>query len=266
VALSPDGERVAVSRSSESDPNDIWLLEPGAQSTRVTVDPASDMNPVWSPDGRQVAFSSNRTGKMQLYKRDFARRDDEQLTDTFSYKWAADWSRDERYILYIDQSSLMNLWALPLKGDRRPVAVVQTSFRVPMGKFSPDGKWVAFVSDQSGEGQVYVQAFPSGEHRHPVSNTGGGWPVWSGDGKELFYRRLADTNDTIMAVSIKVGSDGINPGPPRELFSARFSCRTTYCYDVTRDGQRFLISEPVSTTAELNPLTVALNWQSRLKP
>jgi serine/threonine protein kinase len=267
VALSREGERIAVARSSASDPNDIWLLEPGrAQSTRVTFDPASDMNPVWSPDGRQVAFSSNRTGTMQLYKKDSARRDDEQLTDTLSYKWAVDWRRDGRYILYVDQTSLMNLWALPLQGDRRPVAVVQTPFRVPMGKFSPDGNWVAFVSDQSGEGQVYVQAFPSGEHRHPVSNTGGGWPVWSGDGKELFYRRFADTNDTIMAVSIKVGSDGIDPGPPKELFSARFSCRATFCYDVTADGHRFLISEPTEPKAELNPLTVALNWQGRLKP
>jgi Tol biopolymer transport system component len=266
VALSPDGESVAVSRSSASDPNDIWLLDLSRdRSTRATLDPAADQNPVWSPDGREIAFSSNRTGTVQLYRKSAAGGDDKQLTDTASYKWAADWSRDGRYLLYIDARPTMNLWALPLQGDRHPVAVVQTPFRVPMGKFSPDGKWVAFVSNESGEDQVYVQAFLSGEHK-PVSNTGGAWPIWSGDGKELFYRRGASTNDTIMAVSMKSGTGGIDVGTPRELFSARFSCRNSYCYDVTRDGLHFLISEPVETTTGLIPLTVALNWQGRLKP
>src|SRR3974390_2488658 len=114
-----------------------------------------------------------------------------------------------------------------------------------------------------GSGPVYVQAFPSGEHRRQVSDSGGGGAGWRGDGRELFYRRFGNINDTIMAVSIKAGSDGITPGTPRELFSARFSCRSTYCYDVAPDGQRFLISEPVERTAELFPLTVALNWQRR---
>jgi Tol biopolymer transport system component len=268
LALSPNGERVAVVRSSGSDPNDIWLLDLNRdRSTRVTFDPAQDINPVWSPDGRQIAFSSSRTGTFQLYINDAVGGHDEQLTDTSSSKYAADWSRDGRYILYADRVSTMNLWALPLQGDRHPIAVVQTPFRVETGKFSPDGKWVAFVSNESGENQVYVQAFPSGKDRQRVSNNGGGLPRWRGDGKELYYRRLlSDTNGEIMAVPIKARSDGLDVGTPRKLFSTRFLGNGSAFFDVTPNGQRFLISELAVTTGGLNPLTVALNWQGRQKP
>ena len=161
--LSPDGKRVALGRYDGGENADIWVFEFGREvTTRLTSDPKQDLIliPVWSPDGRQIAFTSSRSGIRQIYRKDAGGGGQEdQLTTGPNLKSPEDWSRDGRYLLYseIAPKTGLDLWALPLNGDRKPVVVLQTPFNEKSGTFSPDGKWIAYDSDASGRPEVYVR-------------------------------------------------------------------------------------------------------------
>ncbi|HEV2202187.1 MAG TPA: protein kinase [Bryobacteraceae bacterium] len=271
LRLSPDGKRLAIGRRpSLSTANaDVWLLEFARNTwTRFTFDPMTDLAPAWAADGRQIAFNSNRSGSFQLYRKDSGGAgQDEQLTGDPGDKGLTDWSRDGRYLLFeeVGGKTSRDLWALPLEGERKSVPVVQTPFDDLAGRFSPDGKWVAYVSSESGRLEVYVQAFPGAPSaprgKWQVSSQGGVAPVWRGDGRELFF---LSPDVKMMAAGIRPATTGVEMDTPRELFATAATRFTNSPYDVTADGQRFLVEE-ISGAPNAVPLTVVVHWQAGLK-
>jgi len=271
IALAPDGSRMALERTEAGMPNwDIWVREfRTGITTRLTFDPAEDITPVWSPDGKNIAFSSNREGGVyQIYRKSASGAGtEERLTEGGNSKRVLDWSRDGKYLVYREDNPQTgrDLMAIPLEGDRKPFAVVKTQFAENTVALSPDGRWVAYASNDSGASVIYVQAFPGSGGpggRWQVSNGPGYAVKWRGDGKELYYE-TQDNTGRVMAVSIQAGPQGIRAEPPHSLFTAEFSDGTLHEFDVTSDGQRFLI---VLRSAESRrPLTVVSNWQASLR-
>jgi hypothetical protein len=148
---------------------------------------------------------------------------------------------------------------------RQPIPVVATPFNEAFGRLSPDSQWLAYVSDESGKAEVYVQAFPAGNSRRQVSSGGGGHPLWRGDGKEIYFLKLTEDPNRVMAAGIRTSSSGIEVDPARELFTepAFRNGVGMPCGAVASDGQRFLIESPVRDA--VGPLFVLANWQAALK-
>jgi Tol biopolymer transport system component len=261
VDLSADGKRLAVFKPDGG--GDIWITELEREiNTKFTFDPSSDMMPVWSPDGKQIAFVSNRSGRVfNIYvKPSNGLGEDRVLLETPNNKLIWDWSGDGRFILYeeTDPTTKRDLWALPLFGDRKPVRLLSTPADEFGGAFSPDGQWVAYASNESGSIQVYVQGFPEPRGKWQISTgTVGTAPRWSRDGKELFY----DAGGELMAVDVSGTVAGeFKPGTPRELFTGLRGLGG-HSFDVSPDGRRFIvISEGLETSSA--PIVVVLNWMS----
>jgi len=265
--LSPDNKRVAVQYNDhQTGTYDILLfdLSRGATS-RFTFDPSNDQYPVWSPDGSRIVFASDRSGHFDLYQKPSSGAGQEEvLLKSSSNAFPTDWSKDGRFIVYQspDPKTKQDVWILPLSADRKPFPFLQSEFNEIQAQLSPDGRWMAYVSDESGNYEVYVRSFPTPSGKWPVSTHGGGLPLWRRDGKELFYI-AADLK--LMAVEVKEGAT-FEPGAPKALFGTRFVSNLTgaHRYDVSADGQRFLMSTRVEETAS-TPITVVLNWTADLK-
>lgn len=267
--LSPDGKKIAVGLV---DPRigtlDIWTLEPGRDlSTRITTTrQTTEYGPVWSPDGLFLAFAADRAGPPRIHRKmsSGSGEVEDLLPSGSQVQWVDDWSADGRFIIYAeaDARTKLDILVLPLFGDRKPLPILKTPFNENEARFSPDGRWIAYVSDESGKNEVYVQPFQasgqsSGE-RWTISAAGGSQPVWRRDGRELFY--LAADN-RLMTAPVKTGA-GFDAGSPTMLFKTEPAAE--HAYDVTADGQRFLINTNV-TRAEALPITAALNWSSPLR-
>ena len=267
-SLSPDGHRLAITRNVAASAADIWVLDLNrGVPSRLTFDKAFDLGPVWSPDGRRIAFSSNRRGTFDPYVKLASATEDEQLlVADVDAGPPSDWSPDGRFILYARQRGPTDddIWALPLDGDRKPFPVVETTFNESNGQFSPDGKWIAFQSDESGSVEIYVQPFPGPAPRIRISSGGGVQARWRQDGKELFY--LAP-DDRLMAVRIRLDAAGVDVGTAMPLFAPNLRSNNVppgahYArhYMVSRDGQRFLVNTLKEVTL---PITVVLNWKPK---
>ncbi len=266
--LSPDGKRI-VAGSGDTAEQDLWLLDSArGTTTRFTFDPASDVSAVWSPDGSHIAFASNRGGKHELYQKiSSGAGSDELLLHTEGNAYPDDWSLDGRFILYeLDggPKTKYDLWVLPLAGERKPFPFLQTEFTETHAQFSPDGRWVAYASDESGRAEVYVQSFPASGGKWQVSTSGGDQPHWRRDGKELFY--LAP-DKRLMAGPVAAGAS-FEAGAPVALFPTRVP-RADLTGDrnhfaVTPDGQRFLVNNLLEE-GNTQPITLVLNWASALK-
>ena len=271
LELSPEGRRVAVQRVVNNN-LDIWLMDlDRGGSSRFTWDTANDQLPTWSPDGAWIAFSSNRTGRNNLYLKSVsgAVGSEELLLDTPNRKQPQHWSKDGRFLLYyeIDPQTGRDLWALERTGagwKRRVVANTQSEERG--GQFSPDGQWVAYETDESGRFEVVVQSFPEPGAHWTVSTGGGMYPRWSADGSEIYFMT---PDSMLMAAPVAGGSGRLGTGPPFKagrpvpLFTARLGDdRSTSLvrppYAVSGDG-RFLINEPVESPT--TPITLLLNWR-----
>jgi dipeptidyl aminopeptidase/acylaminoacyl peptidase len=273
--VSPDGRRVAVFRAVQGN-TDIWLLD-GARTNRFTFDAAVDNFPIWSPDGTRIVFDSNRKGTRNLYiKSASGAGNEELLLESTQDKNPTDWSVDGRFTLYHsnDPQTNADLWVLPLGGDRKPWLFLKTKFSERQGQFSPDGRYVAYMSNESGPMEVYIRPFAelaagggaaTGGGQWQVSTAGGIFPRWRPDGKELYY--LAP-DGKLMAVSITARGATLEPGAPEALFATRIygggiDSNQGRQYDVTRDG-RFLINT-VLDDAATSPITLLLNWKPPAK-
>jgi serine/threonine protein kinase len=267
--LSPDGKKIAVGLV---DPRigtlDIWTLEPGRDlSTRITTTrQTTEYGPVWSPDGLYLAFAADAMGPPRLHRKmsSGAGEVEDLLPSESQVQWADDWSADGQFIIYAeaDARTKLDILVLPLFGGRKPFPILKTPFNEKGARFSPDGRWVAYVSDESGKNEVYVQPFQtSGQSsgaRWTISTAGGSQPVWRRDGRELFY--LAADNK-LMAAPVKTGAR-FEAGSPVTLFKTEPAAE--HAYDVTADGHRLLINTNV-TRAEALPITAVINWSASLR-
>jgi dipeptidyl aminopeptidase/acylaminoacyl peptidase len=175
--------------------------------------------------------------------------------------WATHWSRDGRFIMYEMPGAKTgeDLWVAPQFGDRKPFPYLQSQFNEAEGSFSPDGRWVAYVSNESGRNEIYVQTYPLSGAKYQISTGGGTEPSWRRDGAELFY--LA-TNRNLMAVPVKSGAT-LDAGVPKALFPIAVTAQR-HSYAAANDGQRFLVAAGQSDEKSV-PVNVVLNWQAGLK-
>jgi serine/threonine protein kinase/Tol biopolymer transport system component len=266
VALSPDGKRVAVGRTVAGN-TDVWLVDADrGVPTRFTFDAANEIEPAWSPDGSRVVFQSNRSGAFDLYARaSTSAGGDELLLQSDQGKAPNSWSADGRFLLFrsIDPKTGMDLWVLPLSGDKKPFPFLKTPFEERDGEFSPDGRWVAYQSNESGRFEIYVLPFPGPGGKFQISTNGGAQPRWNKNGKEIFYISL-DSKMTAAAVKLSPDGQSLETGATATLFPVRIaggSLASFYKqqYDVSSDGQRFLVNlaKDEGTTS---PITLILNW------
>jgi len=278
-ALSPDEKRVAV-QHAEQGGSDLWMHEPARGSaTRFTFGPRVSGFPVWSPDGSRIAYAANRKGRHELYQHELYQKvatgagQEELLLESAANKRPTDWSRDGRLLLYgaVDPKTRWDLWVLPMSGDagaRKPAPYLQTEFDESQGRFSPDGRWVAYVSNESGIQQVYVQPFPASGAKVQISTGGGFEPKWRADGQELFFVTL---DRKLMAVTVQASPSGrpsLEPGVPRLLFESQIAVTAatglTSYYEPSADGRRFLINAREERAGE-SPVTIVVNWLAALK-
>jgi Tol biopolymer transport system component len=246
--LSPDGKRLSLTVLKDGN-FDIWVydLERGVP-TRLTFDDAPETEQVWSPDGRFLAFSSGRAGADNLYrKRADGSGEEERLTTSDNPMWPNAWSGDGRSIAISAMGPNGNFDVTMLSlADKKLEPVVNSNFREADPAISPDSRWLAYSSNESGRLEVYVRPYPTGAGRWQVSDNGGAFPRWSGSGRELFYR----VDDGLMAASIEAAGDSLRTGKPTRLFTGAFRGGTTGIaiggntfadYDVSADGQRFVM-------------------------
>ena len=261
-SLSPDGRSLLLQRTVQ-DNIDLWLIDLERNvSSRLTENPGIDAMPVWSPDNNRVIFNTNSTG-VAIASLDKAHAQERvPLPFDDGVKIPSDWSTDGRFILYthFNQSpATTDVWALPMEGERKPLPVATTTYNERDAQFSPDGKWVAYESDEAGTPDIYLQPFPGPGARPRVSVAGGTQVRWRRDGRELFYI-AADEN--LMAVAVDLTATSPSVGTPARLFKTNISPIRSISrqqYVVSRDGQRFLIL--TDEEGPVPPITLLFNWK-----
>ncbi len=260
AVLSPDEKKIAVTRDG-----DVWVMDlVRGTNTRFTFDAAVDQYPIWSPDGSSIVFHSNREGGPGLYQKiSSGAGKDELILETSASGVVFGWSFDGRFITYHENHSTTNqdLHVLPLTGDRKPIPYLQTNFGEYENVLSPDSRWMAYASNESGRFETYVQPFPQSGGKWQISTSGGLQPQWRRDGKELFYVAF---DGTLMAVDVQSGST-FQPGVPHPLFKMNtqvLSARNSY--SPTVDGRRFLVNSFVDT-ATSSAISLVVNWAADLK-
>jgi eukaryotic-like serine/threonine-protein kinase len=266
VALSPDEKRILFNLVNVAgDAADVWLLDAArGVPSRFTFGPGLAADAIWSPDGSTSVFEAdNRV----IYRKPADGTGKEELLSPGGINIRTlDWSRDGKFVVYQSYGGATgtDLWLLPIQGDHKPVSYLQTPFNEGLAQFSPDGRWMAYASNESGQAQVYVQSIPASGAKWQISPSGGDQPRWRRDGKELFY---ISADRKLMAVSVKDGDAAFEAGAPQPLFEldpmypplwGRFA------YQPAANGQKFLILTNVGGTAA-PPITVVLNWQAGLK-
>jgi Tol biopolymer transport system component len=265
TCLSPDGSKVVSGIADDDSGNrDLWIhdLDRGVAS-RFTFDPATDSNPLWSPDAKQIVFSSTRDEKRGLYRKDASGVGPvELLLEVEAGANASAWSADGRFLLYMTQGAetSWDIWALPMDGSAEPFPVLQSEFREVRPSFSPDGKWFSYGSNESGRSEVYVRQFPGPGGQWQVSTDGGSESVWSTGGREIFF---LDVGGNLSIVSVETGAT-FTAGLPEVLFDpAVFPTVQRNRYLATPDGERFLVLATMSGES-IRPTIAVLNWSAGL--
>jgi tRNA A-37 threonylcarbamoyl transferase component Bud32 len=284
VDLAPDGKRVAL-HVHENSGGDIWSFDLSqGRMQRLTFDASQDNgSPVWSPDGTRVAFGSQRNNKWGLYVKLADGTGTEALVfESDAQKMPMSWSPDGKLLVYFESG---NILAVPLEGDKKPIPLLQSQSVEAFPQVSPDSKWLAYQSSETGRAEIYVRPFPDGPGKWQVSTDGGIWPRWRGDGKELFFAQVPN----VMAAEIRVTGPSLQAGVPQSLFTLgsdpglAINHAIYNRYAVTADGQRFLIpqagggaeggggiAEAIATAADQGGgmgaagITVVLNWTQLL--
>ena len=270
-SLSPDGRQVVVMSRGREEPS-IWVYDIARGSrTRITFNPLGAFHPTWTPSGEQITYSAFRGGFTEIFSASGDGSGDEtQLTDGPLSEYDPHWSPDGKYLIYHtlgDSKTQRDLWYREIEpggGTSDPVVFGQTRFNERNGRFSPDGRFVAYCSDQSGQYEVYVRPFPNGGRVAKVSVNGGGGPRWGKNGKELFYVE----GTTLMSVSVR-GRGGFSADLPKPLFDSaglRANIDLGPEYDVSGDGQRILLVEPAGDEAgKPRSIHVVQNWFAEFK-
>jgi serine/threonine protein kinase len=263
--VSPNGDRIAL--GIDTGTADIWVLDIArGVLTRLTFGPVQNIDPVWSPDGKWIAYISDRNGRANLCRRPSDGSGAEEiLLSEDQLLLATDWSRDGKYIIYQrGPAGSTEVWALPLEGDRKPIQVLNQGPNTnlwrgtSLASVSPDGRWLVYMSGESGGLEVYVVAFRGGQGKWQISTNGGTQPQWSRDGKELYY---LDRTYNVIAVPVKEVGDALQFGTAQVLVQ-NWSAPQVF-YDVTPDGKKILldrISQEVSQS-----VTVVTNFPATLK-
>jgi serine/threonine-protein kinase len=263
VAISPDDRFAAV--EIVEDIVSIWLYDFSRAMLTPLIKSGSSQAPRWTPDGTRIAYRGTRMGLRNVWWAavDHPAKED-RLTSGETVDTPASWSPDGKWLLYFSYGPSRpggDVWAVRTDGDRQPRPVAATSFGEAFPHLSPDGRWLAYMSSEPGSVEIFVQPFPGPGARMQISTGGGGSPMWSRDGRELFYIR----GDDMMAVDVTT-VPSFKAGIPRLLFSGRYMGGPGVTgYDVSRDGKRFLRVQPVHPDPPDNQIRVVLNWQEELK-
>jgi Tol biopolymer transport system component len=273
--ISPDGKRVAIHRH-DGKGGDVWVIEsPGGKATRLTFDVAQENSqPVWSPTGSHIAFGSLRNGKWGIYQKPSNGVGNEELLyESDLINLPISWSSNV-LLFYVSAPKTNNdVWALPMTGERKAFPVLQTSFQESHPQISPDGKWVAYFSNETGRQEVYVQSFPAGAGKWQISANGGWFPRWRADGKELFFMETISFGK-LMAAKVSTAGNSFEASTPVALFDTLYNNSAIRghtgnwnTFAVSADGQKFLIPRPESSGSEAGaPVSVVVNWTSAIKP
>lgn len=268
AALSPDGNVFAVGAGTTAQ-RDIWLMDLARGiNTRFSFRSGLSRDPSWSPDGRRIAYGFSPNGRRTydiVVKAANGTGQEETLLSGGVNTWPWDWSPDGKFLLIqqTGQNTALDLMLLPVDaqqsgtGPRKLTPFAQTPFDETQGRFSPDGKWVAYVSNESGRNQVYVQTLRPTGAKYQISTTGGTSPYWRRDGKEIFY---LSADGKLMAMPIKLSASA-ELGTPQMLFTDSGMTNFT----ATADGQRFLVNVNVGDESSAALLTVITNWQAGLR-
>ncbi len=264
--ISPDGQRVAVSVPDEDGEEDVWIWDLGRETLdRFTRAPGRDLTAVWTPDSREVVFSSNHGGTFDLYRRAADGTGAVRpLTNSPDSLFPSSISPDGKLLVYrVGAVSRLDLGVLSLEGEGAPQLLLATDINERSGEISPDGRFLAYQSDESGKDEIYVRPFPEVDGgRFPISVGGGSEPLWSPDGNEIFYR----AGDRLMAAPVQT-EPAFEAGKPLELFTGSYAVGLHRMYDIHPDGNRFLMIKPVETTEEGpgNQVVLVQNWFEELK-
>ncbi|HEX4486409.1 MAG TPA: hypothetical protein VH088_09100, partial [Terriglobales bacterium] len=260
IALSPDGKSMAVDVTDIASQNtDVWSYA-SAGDKRLTFDPSIDTMGLWSPDGKRMIFSSNRGLKFDLFSKNADGAQEEQpFVEDVSDKYPNDWSRDGKYVLY---ERATDIWYITLP-EQKSLQFLKAPSALKTARFSPDGKWVAYASNESGKWEIYVTSFPDAHGKWQISSGGGEQPKWRADGKELFYM---SSEAKLMAVPVTSGAN-FDAGTPVALFQTNpremVATSEQLTYDVSKDGQRFVVNTQVKQTDAI-PLSVVQDWPSKV--
>jgi len=267
--ISPDGKRFAINIRDTTNFRQMWIydLEIGSLN-RMTFEERNNGSPAWSPDSKSLAFQSGSPGNFGMAKQPVDRSSpQERLTSTPNRQNPSSWSPDGKLLAFSENPRpSVDVGILPMEGDGEPEYILTSPANECCPKFSPDGKWLAYVSDELGIPNVYVRPFPEPDVKWLISgeDEGGGQPVWSPDGTELFYR----SGDKTMVVSIQTQDQTLNLGNPRILFEGRYVSHSStpgyQYYDISPDGKRFLMMKE-DTAVEQSQINVILNWFEELK-
>ena len=243
---------------------DLWTYDLArGLRTRQTVDPGNEYDGVWSPDGSMLAFNSSRKGVMNLYLRHVASGVEETLLEDGLSKFPQSWSPDGKFLLYLslNPDESQDVFVLPVAGDRKPIPFVVTEFSEGIGaRFSPDGRWISYTSDESRRQEIYIKPFPDTGQRWIVSVNGGLVSSWRNDGRELYY---IEPPGRLMAASIAYGSDGPRIDAVAPIATIKTLAGPRAFYDAMPDGQRFLVNSLLDEAAR-TPITLVVNWRSLL--
>jgi serine/threonine protein kinase len=265
IQLSPDGRFAVVDIVDEGGQSDLWIYDLSRElRSRFTFDPANEFAPRWSPDSQRVYFTSTRGSQFGIYVKDIDGGIDEALVyENKNLKIPGGLSPDGQTLTFSERGAdtRFDIWTVPIDGSAEPEPLIQTEFSEDGARISPDGRWMVYSSDASGESEVYVTRFPNPKAKWQVSTEGGSQPLWSANGREILYQAEPEK---IMAAEVSSQGNRIQVGAVMEIFSTEFGPGLGWKWNPSADGQRFMVVAPPEGQ-QSSPIHLVFNWQQLLE-